>query len=204
MLKVLTERFFEEPKFVLLWHPYKTPFWNLIFKSSVISVHMVFTFDNEDFVLQWTFECCIDMTWNLRPEACEEMLFNGCTQRITAPEEAANKSQIAAGQIRLVTAHEDMLTSASISVSLPALEEHYLSAEHGDSIQDQFGIAFVWGYWWCGFWTIRVLIRVWACLIKKVKSLETPLSVSFRSIADVSDLLKHLYHKETGFRRHRL
>lgn len=93
MLKVLTERFLEETKIVLLWHPYKTPFWNLIFKSSVISIHMVFTFDNEDFVLQWTLECCIDMFWHLRPEACDELLFNSCTQRITAPEEAANKAR---------------------------------------------------------------------------------------------------------------
>lgn len=127
---------------------------------------MVFTFDNEDFVLQQTLECCIDMFWNLRPEACDEMLFDGCTQRITAPEEAANKARHRGSDTTCQSSGGHVDIRKYFCLCLPALEEHDLSTEHGDSVQDQIGIACVWGYWWCGFW-IKVDIFVWACLLTK-------------------------------------
>lgn len=52
---------------------------------------MVFTFENVDFVIRRTLKCCIDVFWNLRPEAFDEMLFYDVAQGGTAPDEAAIK-----------------------------------------------------------------------------------------------------------------
>lgn len=72
---LFSERFFGEPKMFFFYGiALKTHIWNSFWKSvSGFYIYMVSTFDKEDFVLQWTLKCCINMFWNLRPEAFNEM-----------------------------------------------------------------------------------------------------------------------------------
>lgn len=121
---------------------------------------MDFTFENVDFVIRRTLKCCIDVFWNLRPEAFDEMLFYYVAQGGTAPDKAAIKKH---RQLRYRACEVRLTLQKPFCLSLPALEEHDLSSEHGDSIQDHLRITSVWGGGWCGLRFIGVDVRVWAC-----------------------------------------